>query len=113
MRRILPKRRVAGGVVVDLAARVARVVAPTIADADVEIAVLAEVQVPGIVTARRRDVVDHHILARRVDRVAGHDEARDPIYGIVRIVRIVHRTLTELVEGVIEIDVTVRREARV
>ena len=56
MRSILPKQdvRVAGGVVLAGAARVARVVAAAVADADVEVAVLAEAQIPGVVVARTK-----------------------------------------------------------
>src|SRR5262249_7074931 len=51
-----------------------------VADADVEVAVDAEVQIAGVVVAaRRRDVVDQHQLAAGVGDVAGEREARDAI----------------------------------
>src|SRR6185295_16787201 len=56
---------VARGVVAPLAAAVPRVVASAVADRDVEIAVLAELDVPRVVVARcRRHVVDQHGLGR-------------------------------------------------
>ena len=62
------------------AGRAARVVAATVADADVEQAVLAELEVAGVVVAGRgRDVVDQDHLA--AEGVPGHDEPGHPVHG--------------------------------
>jgi hypothetical protein len=50
---------IAGGVVRASAAAVARIVAASIADADVQVAIASEVEIPGVVVTRERDdVVD-------------------------------------------------------
>src|SRR6185295_1504684 len=63
------------------AAAVPRVIASAVADRDVEIAVLAALDVPRVVVARgRRHVIDQHGLGRQADRVVvREDEAGDPV----------------------------------
>src|SRR6185436_4807647 len=85
------------------ASAVAGVVAAAVADGDVEIAVLSEVDVSGVVVAGRRGhVVDEDELRRRADGVTAHGEARDAV----------EAGAAGLAEGAEEIDEAVRRDGR-
>ena len=87
------------------------VVAAAVADADVEVAVLAELEVAAVVVARRRrHVVDQHHLARGVDHVARRQhEARD---AVARRGAAAARARVDAVR-VEEVDEAVGRELRV
>ena len=89
--------------VVPARAAAAVVVAAAVADAHVEVAVLREVEVAGVVLpVGRGDPVDQDGFARRGDHVAAHHKPRDPIdTGPSRVAR------------VIEVDEAVRGEGRV
>src|SRR5215207_3421530 len=78
-----------------LAGRLA--LAAPVAHANVEVAILAEVQISCVMAAERRDVVYQNGLARRINGVAGHDETRDPVYGVGRVGGIERRAGTKLV----------------
>lgn len=100
---------VPGGVVVSGAAP-ARVIATPVADAHVEVAVLAEVQVPAVVVAARgRDVVEQDELARGIEAVPVHRPPRNPMGTAAGI----GCHAGSLVERVEEVHVAVGGEQRV
>ena len=105
MRRIFPSEDVLvpRRVVRPAAAGVAEVVAAAVADAHVEVAVVAEMEVAGVVVPRRRrDAVDEHELGGGVERVACHREPGDAV--LARAGAVVR---------VVEVDEPVRGERRV
>src|ERR671913_1547046 len=102
---------VAGGIVGPGATGVSLIIAVAVAHRGVEVSVLAEAEVAGVVVAvGRGDVVDEDLLGRRIHGVPSHDEARDPVYGVVEVGRLPRRTDTKLVVRIVEVDLVVGRE---
>jgi hypothetical protein len=104
---------VAGDVVLVLALGRLEIVAGAVADADVELAVLAEVQVAAVVVAvGGRDAVYENFLAALVDGVTAHREPRDPVVRVAVLGGLFVRALRAPV-GVVEVDVVVDLEVGV
>jgi hypothetical protein len=102
--------RVASGVVVSGAARGVGVVAAAVADADVEMAITAEVQVARVVVAvGRRHVVDQHELGCGIDDAVRAE--RETRHAIDRALRDVVGADAVLAERVVEIDEAIVGEA--
>ncbi len=104
---------VARGVVRPGAAAVAGVVGAAVADADVQVAIRAKVQVAAVVVAiGRGDVVDQDRLAAGDVRVR-EGVARDAVHRHLRVGRLAGGAHAELFVGVVQVDGVVAGEVRV